>query len=377
MLKSTDPLFDRERPNGSGANSAETVSTNWSGANKQFILTITMKQCDKSIRGVTLLEMMIALVCLSAIVLATFEIMTQSYNTNATVNAWNMLTQWGQKAINQMNLDITQACVIYQNDTLGNGYVDDLQSDANFPALFGSVLPLINQNGTFGPDTTVSYTGNALLYATNTTPFVSDALTNTRRVDMYRLVAYYLSPITQTIGAKPTSLRLVKWVSKEFADYNHVMSITTTERADFVYDLYFDRDIRHLWIPRNTSNTAFYAIDEYGNVNATPEPSFTIPTGVDTDGSAMVKNVINDLGRGFATVAWNNSAAFSTPDLVPKFAQGNEGGSGFPHGLEVQIIGPTGARQVFIRLVLAYAIGGADQSLYSTEAHTIITFREY
>jgi len=329
-------------------------------------------------RGTTFIEMVIAMVCLSAIAIATFEIMTQSQNTNSTVNAWNMLTQWGQKAIDQMNLDITQACVLYQNDSLGNGYKADLESNANFPVLANSKLPVIAPNSTFGQETTTTRTGNALLYATNTMPFISQALTNTRRVDMYRMVYYYLSPITQTIGARPVSLRLVKWTSQEFADYNQVIAITdATEQADFVMDLYFNSGIRYLWIPRNTSDSAFYAIDEYGAVSGWPEPSFIIPTGIDAQGNAMVRSVINDLGLGFATVAWNNSAVFSTPDIVPKFAVANAVGAGFPHGMEIQIIGPTGARQVMVRLVLAYVVSGAGQSLYSNEAHTVATLREY
>src|SRR3989339_1794027 len=335
-------------------------------------------RASPSVGGTTFIEMIIAMVCLSAIALATFEIMTQSQNTNSTINAWNMLTQWSQKAIDQMNLDITQACVIYQNDSLGNDYKSKLQSDASFPALTTSRLPVINQNGTFGPETTTTRTGNALLYATNTMPFVSQALTTTRRVDMYRIVYYYLSPVTQTIGANPTSLRLVKWTSQEFADYSQVMAITNAaEQADFVMDLYLNSGIRYLWVPRNTQNNAFYAIDEYGAVSGLPEPSFTIPTGIDAQGNAMVSSVINDLGLGFATVAWNNSAIFSTPDIVPKFAVGSAVGAGFPHGLEIQIIGPTGARQVMVRLVLAYVVSGAGQSLYSNESHTIATLREY
>jgi Tfp pilus assembly protein PilV len=329
--------------------------------------------------GTTFMEMMIAMVCLSAIALATFGIITQSQNINSTVNAWNMLTQWGQKAINQINLDVTQACVIYQNDSVGNGYKADLESNANFPALATSTLPSIDPTGTFGQDVAPSTrTGNALLYATNTMPFVSEALTTTRRVDMYRMVYYYLSPVTQTIGASPFSLRLVKWTSQEFADYNQVIAISdAAEQADFVYDLYFVKGIRHLWKPREASDAAFYAIDEYGTVSGSPEPSFTIPTGIDAEGKAMVSSVINDLGRGFASMAWNNSTTFKTPDIVPKFAVGSQAGAGFPHGMEVQVIGPTGARQVLVRLVLAYVVGGAGQDLYSSEANTITTLREY
>ena len=333
--------------------------------------------------GTTFIEMMIALVCLSAIAVATFEIMVQSQNTNETVNAWNMLTQWGQKAINQINLDVTQACVLYQDDSLGNSYKADLQSDANFPALATSTLPLIDQTGTFGQDSTVSRTGNALLYAANTMPFVAfiTGTGATRRADMYRMVYYYLSPVTQTIGAKPTSLRLVKWVSREFADYKQVKAITTTEVASFVMDLY-EYGVRHLWVPRNDPDGvgpdgAFFAIDEFGSISALPESSFTIPTGIGADGNVMVKSVIDNLGRGVAAIAWNNSANFRTPDIVPKFAQGNSVGAGFPHGMEVQIIGPTGARQVLVRLVMAYVVSGAGQNLYSTEAHTIVTLREY
>jgi hypothetical protein len=83
------------------------------------------------------------------------------------------------------------------------------------------------------------------------------------------------------------------------------------------------------------------------------------------------------LGKGFAAVAWNSSTVFSPSDIVPKFAVGSASGAGFPHGMEVQIIGPTGSRQVMVRLVLAYFVGVANEALYSNEVYTIVALREY
>jgi len=319
----------------------------------------------------TLVELMVVLACFSIIAIAIYAISSQTQLFNDNLNAWNNLTQWGQTAANQINLELTQGRIIYQNDALGTDYQSKLQMDAAYPVTTTTLLPVIDSTGTFHQDTvTTTRTGNALMFVKDCVPYVGNTVTDTRRVDIYQLVYYYLSPSNKPISGKTQSLRLVRWVSKEFADYNQVMAIPAgAPRDTFVINMYTNRLISHLWIPHNTPATAFYGISLGGVIDGVPDPTYTIE-------KATVESFIPSMGLGYASIAWNRSTEFWTPDPVPKFAQASSTGSGFPHGFEVQIIGPSGGRQALIRLVLAYYIP-LNKSLYSSETITIVALREY
>jgi hypothetical protein len=325
---------------------------------------------NRFIKGTTLVEMMMVLACFSVVAFGTYQIIVLSQTSNALMNAWNSLTQWGQNAIDEINIELTQARIIFQNDALGQAYLAKLQSDSNYPVLSTTTLPAIDSTGTFHQDTTVSRTGNGLLFVKESPPFISDAGGTGRRTDICIFIYCYLSPITRSIGTMPLSLRLTEWTSIEFADYNQVTSITGTARTTFVTNLYVNRGIRCLWIPRNVPNNAFYHIYANGNIDATPDANYIIQKNT-------IRSVIQDLGvAGYTSVAWNTSNQFHTPDVVPKYAEGNSVGAGFPHGFEIQIIGPTSARQTMVRLVLAYFIT-VNNSLFSNESLTMVTTREY
>lgn len=333
------------------------------------------QSCHRQIRrgeeGTTLVEMMIVLACFSVVSLGIYGIISQTQISSDSLNAWNSLTQWGQNAVNKMNLEITQGRLIYQNDAVGQAYLGKLEVDASYPVTTTNILPVIDSTGTFYQDTlAITRTGNAFLFVKDCAPYVGNAGISTRRVNIYRLIYYYLSPINKPISDKQQSLRLVRWVSKEFADYNQIIDIQSgITRTDFITNLFTNRNISYTWITHNTPTTAFYRIYSNGSIDAIPDSTYTIQK--DT-----VENFIPSMGRGYASVAWNRSSQFWTPDLVPKFAQAYSGGSGFPHGFEVQIIGPSGGRQILIRLVLAYSVP-LNKTVASSEAITIVAMREY
>ena len=320
--------------------------------------------------GTTLVEMMIVIACFSVVALATYEVVMRTNLDSAHLNAWNQLTQWRQNVIHQTDAELTQSRYIYQNDALGTAYLNKLEADVNFPILATSLLPLIDPTGTFHQDSVVTRTGNVVLYVKEAAPFVGDADGTTRRVDIYYMGCYYLSPGGQPVGGKSTSLRLIKWQSREFADYNQVMAISQpVARTAFVVNLYTNRGIRYLWLPHNTPATAFYAIDEFGDIAGAPDAAYTIQKNT-------AESMISDIGSGYASIAWNRGNDFWVPDIVPKFALVSVSGDGFPHGFEVQIIGPSSARQILIRIVLAYFVS-LDRSFFSAESSTIVAMHEF
>jgi hypothetical protein len=68
------------------------------------------------------------------------------------------------------------------------------------------------------------------------------------------------------------------------------------------------------------------------------------------------------------------SQGFELGPIVPQFATVIAGGDGFPHGFEVQIVGPSGAREVLLKLVLAKS--GA-QRIVARDLKAVLTTRDY
>ena len=330
-----------------------------------------------SITGTTLIEMMIVVALLSVVALATYSLIRETNLSSGTLDGCNLLTQWGQKAIDEINLDLTQARLIYQNDTLGTGYLIKLESDANYPVLTSRRLPLIDPTGTFRQDTIVTRTGNTLLFVKECLPFIAAAGGTNRRVNIYRLVCYYLSSNATPIADKSASLRLIRWESKEFADYEQIMAISAPiSRNIFANALFTSRGISWYWIPRNTPTNAFYSFDSDEWDDADDDDIDDAPKAISIIQKDTVQNIIGNLGYGTASVAWNRGSDFWVPDVVPKFGLVDITGAGFPHGFEIQVIGPTGARQVFARLVLAYLVH-LNNSLVSNEFITIGVIHEF
>lgn len=331
-------------------------------------------------KGMTLVEMVVVMACFSVVAIGAYEIISQMQVSNDQMTGWNNLTQWSQRAIDEIQLEVTQGRTFYQNDTFGQSYQAKLQLDEAYPVFTTTRLPLIDVNGTFHQDTAPSTrTGNALLFVRECAPYVGlDGGGNTRRIDVYSFCYYYLSEANHSIGNKPTSLRLIRWKSSEFADYNQVMAITATDRTGLVDNLYNARGIRHLWISQNLPNSAFYPldIDDDGRGDTDGDHIWENPDGGYVIQRNTSASVIGSLGLISASVSWNQETQFWTPDVVPKFAVADLTGVGFPHGFEVQAIGPTAARQVLVRLVLAYFVS-MNQTLFSTEATTVIALREY
>jgi hypothetical protein len=318
--------------------------------------------------------MIIAMTCFSVVALATIGFIQSINSSSDLLNAQTQVIEWGHKAIDQMNFDLTQARVNFQNDSIGTAYLARLQTDASYPRLSTSRLPAIDQTGTFHADT-VSRTGNAMLFVKEAAPFITLVDGVTRSVSAYNLVCYYLSPTSTAIASKPSSLRLARWQSRDFADYDQVMAITpVVSRSAFASALVTDRGIDYLWVPRNDPTTAFYLIGDTPDADSdgicdNPDNTYIIQ-------KVSAVSVISSLGHGRASVSWNKDANFWVPDAVPKFAILDATGDGFPHGLEVQAIGPTGARQILVRLVVTYYVA-SSQSFFSNESTTIVTMHEF
>ncbi len=322
-------------------------------------------------RGVTLLEMMIVLSLFSFMAYCVMSLVNSSMVLTAHSESWAGLTEWGQQGVNRISEDLPATRRIFNDDLRGNLYLAALEPPVTHPVLGGIHLPITKDPGTFHADVVgAEQTGNCLLLCKQQPIFATVLLSGvTRRVDVYTIVFFYPSPVARPMGPYARSLILARWESIEFADYGELMSLTASDRAEVVSSLRTVRGVTWLWDVSKDPNQAFYGTNVFGIVDAVPTATFKPP-------GASNQNLIPHLGLGFASLAWNRTNATWIPQRVPMYAIANAVGDGFPHGFEVQVIGPTGSRTILLRLTLARYVQ-IDRTMDAFTASAIANAREF
>ena len=309
-------------------------------------------------RGVTLLELMIAVTILGIISVGISTFLTNVQRNYSVEDARIGIKTGTQTAINKIALNLTAAKRLFQNTAGDNAFLALAQLTAPAPAaLAGSKLPQINDGASMSPSVgsfVASAVGNSLFFASLDLPFVtlapiadSAAAMHTIRVDSYHFNYYYLSQsMAQSVGGAG-QIMLWEWHSVSVADYSQIMAWPdATLRSNLVKAL-FAAGYNYAWdCTQDTVNTAFYALNSAGAVTAMgAAPALTQKTA-----APMIKLLTGTLGANYRYgVAPNTGTSFKIPYAVPQF--GTAGGN-FPSGFEIVVVGSSSARQVLMRLVL-------------------------
>ena len=322
-------------------------------------------------RGTTLIEAMIVVAIFSFMAYCVYALVSSTVTLSAHSQAWGQLTEWAQKGVNKVSGELPMARRIFRNDAQGNLYLGALEPPVDYPVLGGVRLPVPKDLGTFRADAPGDeQTGNALLICKQQPVFQTTLGSGvTRRIDVYTLLLFYPSAVNVSMGPYARSLILARWESIEFGDYLEVTGLSAGERAEVVTNLYQDRGIRYLWDVAQNPDQAFFGIDGFGNVDPVPIATFNPPGDSN-------RNVIGALGLGRSSLSWNRTSQTWIPEQVPLYAIADATGDGFPHGFEVQVIGPTGSRTILIRLSIARYVE-LDQSMDAFSTAAIANGREF
>ncbi len=322
-------------------------------------------------RGATLIEAMIGVAIFSFMAYCVYALVGSTVTLSVHSQAWGQLTEWTQQGVNKVSGELPMARRIFRNDAQGNLYLGALEPPVDYPVLGGVKLPVPRDLGTFRADAAGDeQTGNALLFCKQQPVFQTTLIAGPmRRIDVYTLVFFYPSAVNVSMGPYTRSLLLARWESIEFGDYLEVSGLAAGEKAEVVRNLYADRGIRYLWDVAQDPDQAFYGIDNFGTVDAVPILSFNPPGDSN-------RSVIAALGLGRSSLSWNRTSQTWIPEQVPLYAIADATGDGFPHGFEVQIIGPTGSRTILIRLSIARYVE-LDQSMDAFSAAAIANGREF
>ncbi len=312
--------------------------------------------------GFSLIEVIIAAMLLSVMILAVTSLAQSGGDAQDYARRLNRVTEITQEVVDRMRLEMVSSVRMFGNDTEGNGNRAKFDLTGAPTPLPGLRLPSITANASLQPDTVgLQITGNSLFFAKLSW---SDRFRCTSgqeyMVDVFRWSYYYLTPE----GGGPTNgsaigLNMVRVVSEPLVDGSAIDGIDdATDRAEVLMHLVGgtpdangdSHDVCQVVWLRGSSPTAtgtFRQIDDSdGSLSNTPIGTRPTPWSV-LRADAAVSGILSYRHQSVAT-------NYSLPSFgVGKYSVSSNSGSGFPHGFEVQVVGPSSARQILLHLVLA------------------------
>jgi hypothetical protein len=312
-------------------------------------------------RGFTVIELTVTTALLGLTTLAIERTVSSVTEVERTMRAIRNTSDRCQRAAFHLRDIVTGARKLYQNDTVGQGYLAKLDVPTAAPVLPGSRLPFFDETKSLGPDTAGNpMSGNVVLFVreSDALPCLANATTQKmRRIDTYRFVCVYLTATTRTLvtGGQP-ALDLAEWRSTLFPSYAQVSGIIdSTERAKVAADLYNRYGVAYLWDPTKDVNTSFYGIDTYGTIAASP----TVPTKILEDRNVSQRGRF--LGGNMAVARTDTTSKLREPLFAA-----DDPTVWAPHCFEVKIAAPSGARRVWMRLTVEQQASKGRVPAYET-----------
>ncbi|HZN41897.1 MAG TPA: type II secretion system protein [Planctomycetota bacterium] len=333
--------------------------------------------------GFTLLELMIAAVLLSMMVMAVSSLSVSGMDAQEFAKRLNRATEVNQDLMDQMRLELVTCVRLFGSDVEGDSNLALLDL-AGVPQPLADVrMPKISPNEKIRQDTLMAeITGNSLFF---TRLAWSDrfACTSGRDylVDVYRWLYYYPTPE----GAGPTpgsniGLNFVRVASEPLVDAIGIDRITNaTDRVEVLQHLFNATPDasgkRHspcqvVWKRGELASVVgtLRQIESAGTLSDLPTAGRPSPWNI-LRSDTVVKGLLTYRHHSLAT----NYARASFG--VGSYSVPMNTGSGFPHGFEVQIVGPSSARQAMIHLVLCSTVRRLQPAW--SDMQMIVDVREY
>ena len=286
------------------------------------------------------------------------------------------VTEIAQDVIDDMRRGLGSAVRVFGSDLVGSAYRDTILLGAQMPApVASSRLPLVVASAMLDlEDPALPRTGNELFFARYAwTDEFTTTSANSYRVDVYRLERWYLT----NAGAgpregMPDGLNLSRWISEPLADGSQVDRIEdATDRAEVLTHLFAGtpdatgvaRDpVEVAWLvgePPATTGT-FRALDSSGGL------SLTAPSNRPGGWRIMPSTRLSD-----PDILIYRHHSVSTNFAPGVFGVGRFGildlADGFPHGLEVQVVGTAASRKILLHLSICSTLGGGRRAYHDMQ----------
>lgn len=333
--------------------------------------------------GFSLLEVTIAsvMVLMLAWLVATLSIdgmRAQKYSERQA-----RVTEITQDVVDDMQRSLGSAVGMFGGGALGEGYRAALVLGTLPNPIASSRIPTVDVSGRLEREgTSGTRTGNELFFARyGWTDEFEVGSGRVYRVDVYRIERFYLT--RASVGPRqgaPDGLNMAHWVSEPLADGHQIDRITDTNDLQDLLEHLLTRSpdvagvvhdaVKLVWmghVPIADPGT-FREIDPSGSLSATPlgprGASWRIFSELRLCDPDMLVYRHHSIATNFALGSMG----------VGRFAPIQATNGGFPHGFEVQIVGPPSARQVLIHLTIVST--NRDGRRASADMQTIVDVRD-
>ena len=319
-----------------------------------------MRRARRS-RGLSIVEITVGAAITVGLLLVVGEVVHVTATTQHQIDRQDRGWSVANEALASMRTAAFASRRVYGADAEGASLFGILDLAA-LPPLPGTRLPTPLVAGRLAPDAIGETSGgNALFLVLEEAPLDVQATGGRYRVDLVRFVAFYLTQRPErVVQARADRVDLVRFASRALADRAGLDAIASAgDRAEVVAALRA-RGIDRAWAAGQPAATALFALRVDNTIDPVPVVSPTLPPAADWPPRAFLE-------RERMTVAGNDPAL-----RVPRFCQPVVGQPAFPSGFEVKIVGPSGGRQVLVRLALqAGTTVGGDLPVDVTKVLTV------
>ncbi len=306
-------------------------------------------------RGVSVVEMLVVLFLMSIVGLMFFQLFTGTLRTTVMLESQADLTYLGQRAVNDIRSDLMQSRTVFQDNALGQAYEASLLMTGAPAPLTGGKLPIVDVNGEIEPESAGdNLVGNRILMARQLNPeqvnvdHDSDGSTPNVDflVDLYRFEYVYLAQRNERdFAGNGYYLDLVRAQSPVYADYFQLSGLNATLRGALQSAL-ISRGVTTAWDPGQLPNNAFYSMTSAGGLTLQATHQIDMSSA-----ESMLPELAGGRISGKMTYSVGVEGTSVTSGDVPVSVLA-ESASLFPSGFETLVVGASGSRKVFLRLVL-------------------------
>ena len=310
--------------------------------------------------GFTLIELLISLVVFSLVIPIVYQVSEGVVFSTAAASVTNELKLINQKLIQSIKTDVVQSAVVYDRTS---GYTLYLNLPPNYTSLNKNKLPVINETGSFPPEP--DKVGNILFMAKYLSPVEITVNGTNYRIDCYSFIYYFLAKDTgSTINGKNPIILMRSQSQETYVDAVMINSISDNNQKKALVTELYNKSIRHAI---DLKNTKFYALDDKGNIPL--ENNHTVQMESNPASRDFGANQL-PTGKVYYAIGYNNMGLID----IPKFANADNSGDGFPNGFEVAIVGPKSSRDILVRTVV---IGYFSGKVLGNENTTIISVPQF
>jgi len=312
-------------------------------------------------QGFTLVETIVVVTVLVFLVSVMANLIINTSSTQKYIEQMARCTEVNQEIINDVRSELLATVTLFESGTLGDGYFKSLVTDPSSPPIGTSRQATLIPNDTFQKETVAgALTGNVLMFAGQARTDEFTCISgNTYRVDVYRIYCYYLTK--EDGGPKlgsPLGLNLTRFVSEPLADGDQIDAMTDmVDRGEVLTHLVTgsldDAGEAHaitelVW--RRGRDISI--LDTMREIDPMTGLLSSTPINPRPAGAWRISREPTKSHRGLLHYRHFSIATNYGDDRlgVARFAKMSTTGDGFPHGFEVQISGPSAARQVLVHI---------------------------